>query len=101
MSFKIIFAQKNRNFSHRKEIDNISTSKKILNSNFFNLYDKKLIPSTVASGLRIELALAQWQKALLTTGATDASGYTIENIEFRNEPAAFARACCLSVIICF
>ena len=56
---------------------------------FFNLYDKKLIPSTVASGLRIELALAQWQKALLTTGATDASGYTIENIEFRNESLTF------------
>jgi hypothetical protein len=57
---------------------------------FFELYDGKLLPANVASGLRIEITWENLNTAVLKNSGDDATGYTITNIEFRTEAVTLA-----------
>ena len=60
---------------------------------FFDLYDGKLLPANVASGLRVEITWAPLAQALVTVeagGTGNASTYTISEIEFRTESVTLA-----------
>lgn len=58
---------------------------------FFELYDEKLLPANVSSGLRIEITWENINTALLRAdGAVNATGYIIDQIEFRTESVTLA-----------
>lgn len=58
---------------------------------FFKIYDNKLIPSVMSSGLRVELALEDYRQALYFKSGTGAAatGYKIVNIEFMTENSTY------------
>lgn len=59
---------------------------------FFSLYDGKLLPANIASGMRIEITWENLQTALVSdgSGTADATGYVISSIEFRTECVTLA-----------
>lgn len=60
---------------------------------FFALYDGKLLPHNIASGLRIEITWEDLNTTIVwdgATGAANATGYTIDQIEFRTESVTLA-----------
>jgi hypothetical protein len=60
---------------------------------FFKLYDGKLLPANVASGLRVEITWADLAQAFISGGAggtTTATAYTVSQIEFRTESVTLA-----------
>jgi hypothetical protein len=59
---------------------------------FFELYDQKLLPANIASGLRVEITWEDLNTAVIHdgSGTTNATGYTITNIEFRTESVTLA-----------
>lgn len=52
---------------------------------FFELYDDKLLPANIASGLRIELTFENLNKAIFKAPGTEHTSYTISGIEFRTQ----------------
>jgi hypothetical protein len=60
---------------------------------FFNLYDNKLLPANIASGMRVEITWENLATAFFREAAgngTEAAGYTVTNIEFRTEAVTLA-----------
>lgn len=60
---------------------------------FFKVYDGKLIPACLASGVRVEITWESLETAFVVRAAgdgTDATSYTITNIEFRTESVTLA-----------
>lgn len=59
---------------------------------FFDLYDGKLLPANIASGMRIEITWEDVATAFVHdgTGTTDATGYSVSSIEFRTESVTLA-----------
>ena len=56
---------------------------------FFDLYDGKLLPANIASGLRVEITWESHAIALFNV-ATGSTGYAITAIEFRTESVTLA-----------
>lgn len=57
---------------------------------FFNLYDGKLLPANLASGLRVEITWEDQLVAFFTGGAADLENCIIDQIEFRTECVTLA-----------
>jgi len=57
---------------------------------FFELYDGKLLPANVASGLRIEITWESLNSVLVRAAGTTTSNYIISNIEFRCDSVTLA-----------
>jgi len=53
----------------------------------YDLYDQKLMPANVASGLRVEIT---WETAAIALVGATVTGYTISAIEFRTESVTLA-----------
>lgn len=57
---------------------------------FFELYDGKLLPANIASGMRVEITWEDVSTAIIKTAGDAATGYTITDIEFRTDSVTLA-----------